>query len=317
MIALCTISAHAMKRPRSIELEESSSKKPTINNKIDNSDAFSFIVKNKILPLSTIIEAHRKYPQAIRTLNRLSLTNKALNAILNNQKDMFDCIKQISERFGHSHQRTARDLRIKMANEIHDWQELFYAGVSEALSSPHFSLRPLNRLVKMGIDINFTYYRDQETILAIALRNPYRNTMKKRIIDWLIENGTDTITINNSNHCATAIALQENDVIHAKKFFAHSQFNPHHVDTDGNTLLHHFIATLQRNKYRGTIGQKTTYDIRQLIERLLAMGIDISIANTKGCTALMMATKLRDAPTINLLEKYALSQLQGNQGQQA
>jgi hypothetical protein len=317
VITLCTISIHAMKRPRRIELQEPPSKKAATQKKIDNSNVFSFIIKSEILPLSTIIEAHHKHFEAIDTFNHLSLTNKTLNTILNDQTNMLACIKQIAAKFDCSHQRTAKKLRIKSANEIHDWQELLYAGVNEALANPHFATKPLDCLLKMKADINFTYYGIQETLLAVVLQNYHRNESRRIVIDWLLTNHAKIGPITKHKRCAATLALYARDMASAKRLFDHPQFDPHHIDSNGNTLLHHCITVLWQSRHRGMTAQRETDSILQFIEKLLKLGVLIFIKNTKGCTAFMIAKAMKDASTINLLDKYRLSQLQGNQRQQA
>lgn len=309
------IPTHAMKRQRSIELEEHLAKKQANHDQdIPYFDGFSFIVQKKILPLSTIVQSqsafhsYSEFYETISTFNYLSLTSKALNTTLNDQTNMFESIKQIADKFDYSHQQVAQHLRIKSANEIYDWQELLRAGVCDALSSTFFTERSLNRLLNMGADINFTYYGQQATLLAIALQNVHLNITRTELIDWLLANGAKIGSITKHKHCAVTFALYAHDMALMEKLFDDPQFNPHHIDSEGNTLIHHCLSIIQLNLNQGMMGEERIYHMQQFIEKLLELDVDISIKNTKGCTVLMMAKAMRDIPTINLLEKYVSSQ---------
>jgi len=307
-----------MKRPRESTQEAAVTHKKQALYVPPGIDTFSFLVEQQIFPLTYIIDVSDEYKQVIATFQNISETNKPLNAYLNNGTVVLNLIKQTSYTFRSSDQRVGRDLRIKIAKRIHNVQELLYAGIHEALANSVDTLDHLDFLIKdMGADINFTYhslqrqsstlYTNRATLLAITFQNKYRKKTKNKIIGWLLDNDAILEPITKNKDSAAALAFYHNNQSLLQKIFTHPQFNPHHADCNRDTLLHHCIRALQQRKGKGVITQTQIVNTTRLVEQLLIKGIDASIANTEGITALMMAENLGYLSIINSLKRYLSS----------
>lgn len=301
-VVLCTISLHAMKRPRPQKLQENDQKKQALKKEPFD---FFFLDQQQIVPFSTIIHESRTIIIAASAFDSLSRTNKALNEYFNKRSVMLNLVKHISTHFNQSNQYTARILSIKTANEIHDAQELLYAYMYGAQENPQYVMQPLSRLAStMGVDVNYTYRRNQQTPLAIILKEPYQCESKTRIIDWLINHGASIAPITKDRDSAASIALYRNNFASLDKFLSHKDFNPNYIGKNGNTLLHDCLIILQRKKQSSR--NETTFlrkvnKIKPIILHLLGKKIDVSIANHDEKTPLMLAKRLSyDSITILL-----------------
>lgn len=304
-----TTPTFAMKRQHAGEIK-SSQKKQKINDiaQAPYFDTFSFIIEQKILTLQTIIKAKGTYPKTIQTFHSFFFTTKALNTFMNNKERVADLIGEIAQQHNRSHQEVAVDLRVQITKSIYIQQEHLVASVKTMLQDPRFTLKPLNDLLEKGAQVNFTYYKNQETLLAIALKDPHRSQSRPKAINWLLENGATIGPIRRDQKCAATIALENHDLEHAEKIFAHPKFNPHHIDNDGNTLLHDCINYLFQRKKRRQSNHLASTCVYKLIKKLLSSGIDITPKNFQDITALNLAEALTYAPIIELLKNH----LEGN-----
>lgn len=305
-VILCTISLHAMKRPRTEIVEENGPCKKQAIEEQPCFGTFPSFIQQKILPSSAIVYVSETCIVAASTLESLSRTCKTLNAHINKRPIMLDIIREISTIFNQSQQFVGQILSIKTAKEIHDAQELLYAYMRALQVDPRYVIQPLDRLAKtLKVDVHYTYDRNQQTPLATILKEPYNNEAKSKIIDWLLEHGASINSITRNNDSAASIALRCKDLDSFQKFCSHKDFNPNHVGESGNTLLHDCIMILQRKKnssrHRDPFLRKVD-KIMPIILELLRKKTDISVANHAEETPLMLAIKLDHEPITRLLE---------------
>jgi ankyrin repeat protein len=308
VIALCTISLHAMKRQRTEIVEENSSCKKLVLEEKPHFDTFLFLIQQPILAL-VIIDKSKTCILAASALESLSRTCKAFNEHFNNRPVMLNLVKQISTHFNQSNQYVARVLSIKTANKIHDTQELLYAYMHGAQENSQYVIQPLNHLeTTMGIDVNYTYGQDKTTPLAIILKESHQSQVKGKIIDWLLKRDATIAPVTKHRDSAASIALDHNDFELLGKFLFHKDFNPNYVGKNGNTLLHNcLIVLLTKGKCSTCQKLCRSSEIIAIINYLLCKKIDLSITNHAGKTPLMLAKKL-DYDPINIFFELAKAQ---------
>jgi hypothetical protein len=308
MVIFCAFSLQGMKRPRT-EITENTSKKQcilhaaTITPLLDN---LTFIIQQNMLPISTILDAHKIYFGTIQQFKNLYATNKTLHAILRNQNYMLNTIKHISLKFGYSHQTAARNLPSK---ETLCAQELFISVVKNRTISPSSLLIALAQAIKQNIDINFTYGNQQETSLAIALKQRkspvnIKQKVKNILIDWHLQNNARISSIQKNGACVAKIILEGNDFAQLSKFLHLPHFNPHTLDSDENNLLHDCINTMARLKAKKSLDGISFDMLHNYLKQLLTMKVNPTQQNCYLTTPLILAKRLGDESIISLLEKH-------------
>lgn len=264
------------------------------------------MLEQKIFTIPSLCHACSYLPcleDAAVTINALAKTNIIFNKSINEDDTTLALIKQLSRRFDCPNIDVARMLCTKGANNRYTLQRSFLVGWRNILWDS--VKNDINKLKRIGLDLNFSYGKERPTPLLEA--TAWQEFGYSRIAGWLIENGADITCCTPDGRNASMIALAgyNEDLIDA--LIDHSAFNVNHQDNKNDTPLHccvkgAFSITGDGRKLRSERFPLVYEKAKKLLEK----GADPTAINKYEQTPLTLAISVGYQPLIELLAKSAV-----------
>ena len=163
-------------------------------------------------------------------------------------------------------------------------------------------MKPIfDKLKKIGLDLNFTYNKEQPTALIQAIIMHSFNGA--RIACWFVENGADINVLTPRKQNAAMFALMNSDLELMDKIVDHPDFNINHQEIEKYTPL--LCCFYHKNLVMGNrqIDKTRCPHIYNIVKKLLAKGANPLAMSDDGKTPLGLAQEAGDQPLIELLEK--------------
>ncbi len=257
------------------------------------------ILKQKIFTISSLCSTCTSLKDAGITVNALVRVDKFLNGFINDDERTLQLIKQLSDEFNETNIEVTKMLWTKAANNRFALQLAFFVGW-DGYNFNDIKCH-MNRLKRIGFDLDFTYNDQRPTVLIQAM-----SKSADKVVGWLIENGADinVLTPGEQNAGMLALMKRNQELIHT--FLDHPDFKVNHQDSEKYTPLHCcfynrciHMGTREIDKTKGT-------EIYEIVKKLLEKGANPIAMSDDGKTPLALAQESDYQPLIDLLEKAAV-----------
>jgi hypothetical protein len=257
---------------------------------------FCAILKQHIFTIPSFCLEYPCLKDATVTISALAQTNRFLNKFINDDDKTLALIKQLSQQFDCSHIDVSRALCTNAANNRFALQKAFLVGWNHGFDLIEDDI---NKLKRMGLDLNFGYCKKCPT--ALMQTAGWQEVGYSNIAVWLIENGADITLCTPVGINASMIALAHNNWPLIDTLLDHPAFDAIHCDIENSTPLHCYFYGLMRDVVPG-LGTNATPSLR-IVKKLLEKGANPTIMNKDEKTPLDLAKESGYQSLIELLEK--------------
>lgn len=253
-------------------------------------------IQNIIIDFSCHNTVSTTAKEATKTIRALAVTNKQLNLLINNSQFSNSLIENLAYKFYCSHETIAKYLGTKEATKRRLLQTKLkqlclsnnLLGISQ--KSNKRSAHKLEKLIKKGVNLEFTYNPQKKQMTPLMLSIKQNNTLFELLLSKKID-------INRTNsYGLTALCLATKYPIHnSKQLILHPDININQQNRCGESALLHSIINRERNPM--------TNIFIDTIKALLKAGADPNLANNDGLTPLAAAIKLNDEKILKIITK--------------
>ncbi len=269
----------------------------------------------------------RSLKEVGKTINALAQVDKALNTQINNRHYTLQLIKHLAKRFNCSDEEAAKALQTEAAKR----QLTLQGQLRQICTSPFHSNDPallakltqsLERLVRLGVDLNFTYPSAEGWGTWTPLMLCFRGRIYFNLIFYLLEHNADINQQNNQGKTALMLCASNGYIMLGgnfnewRHFFKTTHLDINVQDIMGNTVLIYIMKyyvdhVTYPNGFSQPPVKMSAIALLRIIQELLAIGADPTLGNFKGETPLGLAQEFEDPEVIKLIEE-AIETKQGS-----
>jgi ankyrin repeat protein len=232
----------------------------------------------------------------------LACVNKSWNLCINDSGNTLSLIKKLSKRFDLCDMEVTTILSMKEAQNRYAIQTAALCNWDR--NNDFFICENLGKLLKNGLDLDFTYDDRRNTLLLkAAFSNVFAHTghAPRHLFDcrylqvskWLIDHGADinVITTDGKTPSILIFSIFNNPLI--QLFLNHPKFNIHYQDNAGDTVLHCCFQQRIRYEYlRDDSFRLKLYTIIScVVQKLIEMKANPSLPNKQGETSFDLAKR--------------------------
>jgi hypothetical protein len=236
---------------------------------------------------------------AARMINVLVRTNKFLYMLIDNDDFILNWIKELSSRFDCSNMDVAETCCTRAIKNRYLMQMPFSTRCPRGYENKY-----LYNLKQMGLDLEFTYDKNKQTVLQMNIGFPEFSFVQAG--KWMIENGADINVIDNRGCNVAMIATCADNTTLLELLLNHKALNIHHQDNKGNTLLHYSIHMFAGIGAHWEIDEKSSAFMFEMTKQLLEKGANPTVKNKEGKTPLNFAYEIGSQSHIDPLKKAVL-----------